>query len=487
MPMEPKLGNSHGLTADKKLEYIPISKLKPYEKNARTHSPRQIRQIARSIETFGFVNPVLIDRNRRIICGHGRVAAAQLLGLKAIPTITIEHLSEAELKAYILADNRLAEKAGWDRDTLAIELQGLIDLNFEVELTGFETAEIDILLDEFRVGQTGQEADDVIPSPRSGKVVCRAGDLWLLGRHRLFCGDARDAAAYRVLMAHEKAQFVFTDPPYNVPIAGHVSGLGRIRHREFCMARGELSRREFTSFLEQVFEQLAANTIDGSIHQICMDWRHMWEMIAAGEHAYTTLMNVCVWNKVNGGMGSFYRSKHELVFVWKNGKSAHVNNIELGRFGRSRTNVWDYAGVNSFGAHRLDDLALHPTTKPVALVTDAIKDCSRRDAIILDPFAGSGTLCIASENTGRRAHLMEIDATYCDVIIRRWQDRTGKRAVHAASGATFERIEDEIEIGRARNEKRTQGKGAKGCRRDIAPVDSRAKRTKRGGLRQATD
>jgi DNA modification methylase len=281
-------------------------------------------------------------------------------------------------------------------------------------------------------------------------------------------------------MAGEMAQFVFTDPPYNVPITGHVSGLGRIRHREFRMARGELSRKEFTSFLEHVFEELVANTIDGSIHQICMDWRHMSEMIAAGEHAYTTLMNVCIWNKTNGGMGSFYRSKHELVFVWKNGKAAHINNIELGRFGRSRTNVWDYAGVNSFGARRLDELASHPTTKPVALVADAIKDCSRRDAVVLDPFAGSGTLCIACENTGRRARLIEIDPIYCDVIIRRWQDRTGKRAVHAASRATFERIEDEIELGRTQIRQTTQGKERENRKH------SQAIRTKRSGLRKAT-
>jgi len=264
MPMNPKL-NTHSLTAEK-LEYISIPRLKPYEKNARTHSSQQIRQIARSIETFGFVNPVLIDCNRRIICGHGRVAAAQLLGLKAIPTITIEHLSEAELKAYILADNRLAEKAGWDRDTLAIELQGLIDLNFEVELTGFETAEIDILLDEFRVGQTGQEADDVIPSPRSGKVVCRAGDLWLLGRHRLFCGDAGDAAAYRVLMADEKAQFVFTDPPYNVPIIGHGPYTAKFESGNDCSILFSV-----TSLFGEI-QALAAHGPDQTLHMTILPW-----------------------------------------------------------------------------------------------------------------------------------------------------------------------------------------------------------------------
>jgi hypothetical protein len=345
-----------------KIEYVAVTTLKPFERNARTHSPKQIKQIARSIERFGFTNPILIDARNKIICGHGRVAGAQLLGLRSVPTLKIEHLSDEEVRAYALADNRLAERAGWDKEILAIELQGLIDLEFDVELTGFETAEIDIVLEEFGAGH--DNAGDVIPPPEPAAVICRTGDLWLLGEHRLMCGDARDAEAYRILMNGGSAQFVFTDPPYNVPIKGHVSGLGRVRHREFQMARGELSSAEFASFLEQVFHQLAANTIDGSIHQICMDWRHISEILEAGHRIYDDLKNICVWNKSNAGMGSFYRSKHELIFVWKNGNAPHVNNIELGRFGRSRTNVWDYAGVNSFGAHRMDDLTLHPTTKP---------------------------------------------------------------------------------------------------------------------------
>jgi DNA modification methylase len=269
------------------------------------------------------------------------------------------------------------------------------------------------------------------------------GDVWVLGPHRLVCGDARDQAAYGVLLGGAKAEFVFTDPPYNVPIDGHVCGLGRIRHENFAMACGEMTEPEFTAFLESTFRLLAANSIDGSIHQVCMDWRHMGEMLAGGRKVYGELKNLCVWNKSNGGMGSFYRSKHELVFVWKNGSSPHINNFELGQYGRHRTNVWDYAGISTMRAGRLEELAMHPTVKPVALVADAIKDCSRRGGLVLDPFAGSGTVLIAAERTGRRARALEIDPSYVDVAVRRWQAYAGKTAVLEAAGESFEQIEEQ--------------------------------------------
>ena len=240
-------------------------------------------------------------------------------------------------------------------------------------------------------------------------------------------------------MKNAKAEFVFADPPYNVPIDGHVCGLGRIRHADFAMGCGEMSEIEFRRFLRGVFKQLAANTIDGSIHQICMDWRHMPEMLAAGKAAYDELKNVCVWSKRNAGMGTFYRSRHELVFVWKNGSAPHINTFELGQFGRSRSNVWDYPGVNSLKPNRLEELAMHPTVKPVALVADAIKDCSRRNDLVLDPFAGSGTMLIAAERTGRRAAALEIDPHYVDVAIRRWQHFTGKAAVLVLSAIVQKR------------------------------------------------
>ena len=423
------------------IENVPVRDLRPYDRNARTHSKKQIRQIAKSIERFGFCNPVLIDDDNRIIAGHGRVAAAKLLKRSEVPTVRLSHLSPADRRAYILADNKLAENAGWDREMLAIELQGLIDLNFDLDIIGFEAPEVDLLMEEVSDHDSDEAAANDVPEVLSDPVS-RSGDLWALGHHYLLCGDARDASAYELLMRGSRAAFVFTDPPYNVPINGHVSGLGQIRHREFAMGCGEMSQLQFTRFLADVFLQLAQHSIDGSIHQVCMDWRHLREMLDAGEEVYSELKNLCVWNKNNAGMGSFYRSKHELVFVWKSGTAAHVNNFELGQHGRSRSNVWDYAGVNTMRPGRLEELAMHPTVKPVLLVSDAIKDCSKRGSLVLDPFAGSGTILIAAERTGRKARALEIDPRYCDVAIKRWQKYTGKPAVFCPLGETFEEVSE---------------------------------------------
>jgi DNA modification methylase len=420
--------------------------LKPAPNNARTHSKRQIKLIARSIERFGFMNPVLVDGEHRIIAGHGRWAAAKLLGLQKVPVLRFEHLSDADKRAYILADNRIAEKAGWDREILAIELQAFVDMDFDIELTGFEMPEVELILDEaLELEQPPLSPEDSIPQVRPGRPVVRSGDTWILGAHRLHCGDARDNDAYKTLLEGSKAEFVFTDPPFNVPIAGNVSGLGRIQHGDFAMASGEMSQPEFIAFLQDAFRLLCAHTQDGSIHDICMDWRHAFEMLVAGRAVYRELKNICIWNKNNAGMGSFYRSKHEFIFIWKSGRGTHVNNFELGQHGRSRSNVWDYAGVNSFKEGRMDELAMHPTVKPVALVADAIRDCSRRGGLILDAFAGSGTTVIAAERTGRKARLIEIDPAYCDLIVRRWQDYTGRYAIHAPSGISFEDREDQVE------------------------------------------
>jgi DNA modification methylase len=421
-----------------KIEYTPVRELRPHPNNARTHSKRQIRQIAKSIQQFGFCNPVLVDDAKQIIAGHGRVEAAKLLGIDAVPTVRLSHLSEAERRAYVLADNKLAEKAGWDRELLAIELQGLIELDVDIELTGFEMAEIDLILEEAREASGDASGpEDAVPEPSLSPAVSQAGDLWLLGSHHLLCGDARDQTAYDQLLAGAKAEFVFSDPPYNVAIDGHVCGLGRIHHRELALGCGEMSEAEFMAFLKTVFALLADNSMDGSIHQICMDWRHIWEMLEAGRSVYGELKDLCVWNKTTAGMGSFYRSKHELVFVWKSGTVAHVNNFELGQYGRHRSNVWDYPGVNTMRAGRREDPML-PTNKPVGLVADAIKDCSRRGGLVLDPFCGGGTILIAAERTGRKARALEIGPIYVDVAVRRWQAYTGKSAILAGSGETFE-------------------------------------------------
>jgi DNA modification methylase len=423
------------------MENVAVRALQPYAGNARTHSNKQIRQIARSIERFGFCNPVLIDDNGQIIAGHGRVAAANLLGLAEVPVVRLSHLSEGEKRAYVLADNKLAENAGWDREILAIELQGLIDLGISVEDIGFEIAETDLILDEAQESSGASSGpEDQIPPRAAGPAVSRPGDLWLLGQHRLRCGDARDPTEYEVLLEGQKAQFAFTDPPYNVPIDGNVGGLGRIHHGDFVMGCGEMSEAQFIEFLATVMQHIATNSVDGAIHQICMDWRHMFEMLAAGRQVYGELKNLCVWAKTNAGMGSFYRSQHELVFVWKNGSAPHINTFELGQHGRSRSNVWNYQGVNTLKPGRLDELAMHPTVKPVALVADAIRDCSRRNDLVLDPFAGSGTILIAAERTGRKARALEIDPGYVDVAARRWQSYTGKDAKLFATGETFELV-----------------------------------------------
>lgn len=415
--------------------------LTAYKANARTHNKRQIKQIAQSIKNFGFLNPILIDEDGQIIAGHGRWLAAKLLELSTVPTLLISHLTATEKRAYILADNRLAELSGWDREILATELQDLIDLEFDTQLTGFETAQIDFILEEAREASEDEGSSDLIPAYVDDAAISRPGDLWQLDQHRVLCADAREVTAYERLLEGRKAAFAFVDPPYNVPIDGHVCGSGRIRHRDFAMACGEMSEREFTAFLETIFRHLVAHTVPGSIHDICMDWRHLPEMLAAGRAAYTELKNLCVWNKKSPGHGSFYRSQHELVFVWKNGSAPHINNFELGQHGRTRTNIWDYVGLAAMQRGRAEQLAMHPTVKPVALVSDAIKDCSRRGDIILDPFAGSGTVMIAAERTGRKACALEIDPHYVDVAIKRWQIYTGKQAIHAENGLPFEEVE----------------------------------------------
>ena len=423
----------------------PITSLTPYARNARTHSKKQVRQIASSIERFGFVNPVLIRDSGEIVAGHGRVEAAKQLGLKTVPTLTLSHLSEAELRAYVLADNKLALTAGWDRHTLALELQGLIDLEFDVELTGFSLAEIDLVIDEASDAnpESRDAPEDEVPV-LSGTAVTKPGDIWILGRHRLICGDARDLDVFHQLMGDERADLVFTDPPYNVKIDGNVCGLGGVRHREFAFASGEMSEEQFTRFLQVTLGAMAAVMRDGAIAFVCMDWRHMGELLEAGRTCFSELKNLIVWNKTNGGMGSFYRSKHELIFVFKNGSAPHTNSFGLGETGRPRTNVWDYAGVSSISAARAEELALHPTVKPVAMIADAIRDCSRRGEIVLDGFGGSGSTLIAAEKTGRLARLVEYDSLYCDTILRRWEQATGKRAKHAPSGLSFEERQEAL-------------------------------------------
>jgi DNA modification methylase len=412
--------------------------LVPAPNNARRHSRKQIEQIARSITSFGFTNPILIDNDGSVVAGHGRLEAAKLLGLKHVPTLCIEHLTPEALRAYRLADNRLAELADWDEPLLAIELHELqaLDLDFDITDTGFELTEIDLKIQG--LAPVPEAADEIPNIDENTPVVSKTDDLWCLGSHRLVCNDARQQASYSQVLAGRQASMVLTDPPYNVPIQGHVSGLGTVKHDEFAMASGEMSPDEYIRFLSSVFTLLGENSLPGSLHYIFIDWRHMDAILAAGNASYDSLINLCVWSKTNGGMGSLYRSRHELVFIFKHGRAPHINNVQLGRFGRYRTNVWDYPGINSFGKGRDEALRMHPTVKPVALLADAILDATNRGDSILDVFGGSGSTLLAAEQSGRCAHLIEIDPRYVDTTIRRWELLTGQSAVHSGTGLFFE-------------------------------------------------
>lgn len=424
-------------TTQASIETLPLETIKPAKRNARTHSKAQIRQIAQSIERFGFINPVLIDRDLNIVAGHGRYEAAKALGQSTVPALRIEHLSPAELRAYALADNQLAVLAGWDNELLKLELGDLaIELpDFDLTLTGFQTAEIDQILLAPGDPKDQDQLTEIPPVPE--QPVTRRGDVWLLGRHRILCGDARVSESYSKLLGDRRAGMVITDPPYNVRIAGHARGLGRDQHTDFAMASGEMTGEEFTEFLRTVCGHMATFSRAGALHYICMDWRHMFETLQAGRSTYDRLINLCVWTKGSGGMGSFYRSEHELVFVWRAKGAGHVNNVQLGRFGRNRTNVWRYAGANGFGAERDEMLRLHPTVKPTAMIADAIRDGSKRDEIVLDPFLGSGTTILAAEQTDRIGVGIEFEPKYTDVVVRRFEKLTGCKAQHEESGLTF--------------------------------------------------
>jgi len=424
----------------RQINLVPLRDLKPSANNARTHSKKQINQIANSIVAFGWTYPILVDEQGNIIAGAGRYLAAGQLGLTKVPVLVICGLSDAEKRALALADNKIAANSGWDRAVVAAELGELATLlpecNLDLEITGFEPAEVDALVADF-AGSEGDPADE-IPSIEQ-VAISRSIDVRALGDHRLVCGDAGSNAHVSALMERERAAMVFADPPYNVQVAS-VVGRGKIKHREFASASGEMSSAEFTGFLTSTLSLAAHYSREGSIHYVCMDWRHLGEALAAGKEVYTELKNLVVWAKTNAGQGSFYRSQHEHILVFKSGDGPYQNNIELGRHGRSRSNVWTYAGVNTFRAGRMDELSIHPTVKPVALVADAMRDCSRRGDIVLDPFMGSGTTILAAERVGRRAYGVEIDPLYVDAAIRRWQDFTKRDAILRATGQTFDEV-----------------------------------------------
>jgi DNA modification methylase len=422
------------------IEYLPVGELKNFDRRLRIPGKKQKQKTMRLLEEVGQITPVVIDSENRIVIGEILAEATKELGIDEIPVVRADHLDDRQIKLLRIAYDRIAEDAGWDRQALAAEFHELEIFmpDIDLSITGFEVGEIDLIIGE---SQEAEPDDGFLQPDKAAPAVTQASDLWFLGEHRLYCGNSLEKTSYSVLMEDQQAQMVFTDPPYNVPVDGHTGGKGTIKHREFAMASGEMTDRQFTDFLTTASLRLIENSNDGSIHFICMDWRHMAELMAASRQVGYEPKNLCVWAKDNGGMGSLYRSQHELIFVFKNGDATHINNVELGKHGRYRTNVWQYPGVNTLRKERMEELAMHPTVKPVAMVADAILDCSKRGGIILDPFGGSGTTLIAAEKTGRRARLIEIDQHYCDVIIRRWQEVIGRDAVHAASGKTFNELE----------------------------------------------
>ena len=409
------------------IRHCDVDTIRPDPLNPRKHSHKQVQQIADSIRSFGF-------------------------NVREVPTVSLGHLSPQQLRAFMIADNKLTENSTWDEVLLGQQLKALseVELDFNLEATGFEMAEIDLLIEGLAPStDSAPDPADAIPE-RPGFRVSKSGDWWKLGEHRLLCGDALDPVSYARLMGDRLASVIFTDPPYNVPIEGHASGLGKKQHGDFLMASGEMSDAEFTDFLGRVCNRLSRSSRDGAIHFICMDWRHVGELLEAGREVYDELKNICVRVKDNAGMGSFYRSQHEFVFVFKSGSGTHRNNVQLGRYGRYRTNVWHYPGVNSFSRSTDEGnlLELHPTVKPVALVADAVMDCSNRNDIVLDPFLGSGTTIIAAERTGRKCYGIELDPSYVDTAIRRWQAFTGLSAMHGKSGCIFAQMEEEAANGK---------------------------------------
>ena len=409
--------------------------LKANSNNSRIHSKKQIQQIAKSISCLGFNNPILLDKNDFIIAGHGRVTAAIELGLTSVPTICLEHMSKEQIRAYIIADNKLAEEAGWDKEILKIELEYLMNLdpefNFDATVTGFDIPEIDLIINPESIEDAKKDLSDMKDEDFFEQVVnipkrVKSGELWQLGDHLLYCGDSLLEDNYIKLLGKDKAEVIFTDPPYNVKVKGNVTK--QKQHEEFKMASGELNKNEFIEFLKQAMNMQIKYSINGSIHYQCMDWRHVQEILIAAEKNYSSLKNICVWDKGTGGMGSLYRSQHEFIFVFKNGEKPHINNVELGVHGRYCTNIWKYKEMHASNPQAKTLVKLHPTVKPVAMIIDALLDCSSPSGIVLDSFGGSGLTLIAAERIKRRARVIELEPKYCDVILYRWENLTKKQA-----------------------------------------------------------
>jgi DNA modification methylase len=426
------------LTNPRNIVRLPIASVTPSPHHSRVHNRNKRHKLEKLLEQFGQVTPIIVDQDYFIVDGHAVHAALKSRGCREVMAIVVSNCGPAEIRALRLALNRIVYDAKWDDEGLRTELRELVALGFDLDLTGFEQVEIDMALN-LNPSTSGavEEEQAVSLEPASEPPAVIEGDVFRAGRHGIGCGDARDTQLLASLIVGRPAAVVFTDPPYNVKIAGFVSGLGRKRHREFAMASGEMTKGEFVDFLDESIAALIPHLTDGAILYLCIDWRHMAELLEAACRNELMLKNLCVWCKTNAGNGSFYRSQHELVFVFKHGAGQHQNHFELGQYGRVRSNVWTYAGVNAFGKTRMELLGAHPTVKPWKLIADALLDVSRQRDFVIDPFLGSGSTLIAAEETGRTCVGLDVDPAYVEVAIRRWQKHTGRDAIHVLTGLTF--------------------------------------------------
>lgn len=416
--------------------YLAAAQLAASGRKLRLHKKKDIQKLARAIADFGFLCPVLLDEHDRVIVGHARLEAAKLLGMTEVPCIRLDHLDEKRKRLFVIAEQRMGELSGWDREALALEFEELsaLDPEFDLTISGFEEPQIDALT----FGCSDPEAvDDELPGLK-GPIVSRRGDLWLLGDHRLLCGDATEPSDLNLLMAGQLAAVVVTDAPYNVPVAGHVTS--RRDHGEFVSGSGEMSDEQFTEFLAKIMRQSLSALSGSALAYMFMDWRHIGNMVDAARVASLDLVNLCVWDKGQGGQGSFYRSQHELCFCFRSGPGPHLNQVELGKHGRTRTNVWACPGVIGFGIEKAAARDMHPTVKPTKIIKDIILDCTRRGDVVLDVFSGSGTTIIACERSHRRGYAMDLDPKYVDVGVRRWEALTGEAARLEANGQTFHEV-----------------------------------------------
>lgn len=428
------------------IERIATNALNLPDKSLRLFPKHVVRLAALQVEQFGFMVPLLVDENNKVIGGILYLLAAQRLGLTDVPVVRVTHLSDEQIRTYRIAEQRLTELTPWDKKALAEEFKFLsaLNLDFDLDITGFSTTEIDLHIAS--LDDESAPVEDNALTLLQNSAVTAPGDLWAPHHHRIICGSALDRSVWAAVMNDKLASLVFTDPPYNVKIDGHVSGNGAVVHREFAMASGEMTTDGYREFLRSVFRNAHDHSCDGSLHYICIDWRHVDDVLVVGRSLYPHLVNLCCWVKPNAGMGSFYRSRHELVPVFRKGKKQHRNNIELGRHGRNRSNVWEYPGATTFTGRSTDEgsiLAMHPTVKPVNMIADAIMDSTARNELVADPFLGSGSTLLAAERVGRCLYGIELDPLYVDVAIRRWQNQTGRDAIHLRTGKTFNELEAE--------------------------------------------